>query len=369
MNILVLCHELPPVGGGGGRAAYDICAQLAKRGHQVTILTAYFEGLAREEILDGIHILRIPSLRKEAYRASFSAMIGYVLAALWAGYRFIRIHKPDVIHAHFAVPAGGVAFVLSMLSGIPYILTAHLGDVPGGVPEKTDKWFRWIKPFTHMIWKRARTVVAVGEYTRQLALKNYPVNIKVIPNGVDLSQLSPLEIRLNHPVQIVFAGRFMSQKNPLAIVDVLAELKDLNWHCAMLGDGPLWEDVKGRIEEHGMADRFILPGWVTPEDVLTWFSKSDILFMPSLSEGLPVTGVQALAKGLALVVSDIGGFMNLVDQNGFLIDVSNTGGFVAALRKLISDPQMLLQYRNASLEKASQFDIMHVANEYESILK
>jgi glycosyltransferase involved in cell wall biosynthesis len=369
MNILVLCHELPPVGGGGGRAAYDICAQLAKRGYHVTILTACFEGLPREEIVDGIHIIRLSSLRKESYRASFPAMISYVLAALWAGYQFIRIHKPNVIHAHFAVPAGAAAFVLSILTGIPYILTAHLGDVPGGVPEKTDKWFRWIKPFTHMIWKRARTVVAVGEHTRQLALKSYSVNIKVIPNGVDLSHLSPLEIKLNHPTQIVFAGRFMSQKNPLAIVDVLAELKDLDWQCAMLGDGPLLEDVQARIEAKRMTDRFILPGWVTPEDVLAWFSKSDILFMPSFSEGLPVTGVQALARGLALVVSNIGGFMNLVDKNGFLIDVSNIGEYVVALRKLISDPQLLLQFRKASLEKASQFDIVHVVDEYEKILK
>jgi hypothetical protein len=82
----------------------------------------------------------------ESYRASFPAMIGYVLAALWAGYRFIRIHKPDVIHAHFAVPAGGVAFVLSILSGIPYILTAHLGDVPGGVPGDVERFKRNAQP-------------------------------------------------------------------------------------------------------------------------------------------------------------------------------------------------------------------------------
>ena len=84
------------------------------------------------------------------------------------------------------------------------------------------------------------------------------------------------------------------------------------------------------IAEYDLQSRFTLPGWVTPEEVLDWFSKSDILFMPSLSEGLPVVGVQALAKGLAFVVSDIGGFVDLVDdeENGYLIDGSNPVGML-----------------------------------------
>ena len=52
MKLLVLSHELPPIGGGGGRAAYDICKELAKRGHDITILTAYMKNLPREELLD-----------------------------------------------------------------------------------------------------------------------------------------------------------------------------------------------------------------------------------------------------------------------------------------------------------------------------
>ncbi|MCC6260072.1 MAG: glycosyltransferase family 4 protein, partial [Anaerolineales bacterium] len=320
MRILVLIHEFPPIGGGGGRAAYDICAHLAQNGNQVTILTAHMEGLPANEIQNGIEIIRIKSFRTEAFRASFSVMLAYVLSGLWAGLRFVKRHRPDVIHAHFAVPAGALAWILWRLTGIPYILTAHLGDVPGGVPEKTGAWFRWLLPFTYPIWNRAKRVIAVSEFTRQLALKKYNVQIDVIPNGVDLKSLLPEEIELNQPPRLVFAGRFVTQKNPLEIVKILASLKDLDWHCAMLGDGPLLEEVKAEIKRSHLEDRFELPGWITPDEVLTWFSKSDILFMPSLSEGLPVVGVQALAKGLAIVASAIGGFQDLVvhNENGFL---------------------------------------------------
>jgi glycosyltransferase involved in cell wall biosynthesis len=202
-------------------------------------------------------------------------------------------------------------------------------------------------------------------------LKHYSVNIEVVPNGADVKQLTPSKINMNTPPRLVFAGRFVPQKNPFAIVQILSQLKDLNWNCSMLGDGPLFEDVKREIEKADMSERFYLPGWVTPDVVLEHFSKSDILFMPSLSEGLPVVGVQALATGLAIVASEIGGFLDLVDnkKNGYLIDVQDTPAFSRILREIISNPKILLRLREASLEKAHQFDIQKIVDQYQSILQ
>jgi glycosyltransferase involved in cell wall biosynthesis len=371
MRILTLIHEFPPIGGGGGRAAYDICKGLVARGDQVTVLTAHMQGLPFEEFRDGIHLVRISSYRRETFGASFLTMLAFIISGLWTGYRLIHLERPDILHTHFAVPSGALAWILSTLTGTPYILTAHLGDVPGGVPEKTGKWFRWIKPFTYPIWKHAKKVVAVSEHTRQLALRHYPVNVQVIHNGADVRSLSPSNIKLNKPPRLVFAGRFMPQKNPFAIIQILAQLKDLDWKCSMLGDGPLFEDVKREIQKAGMGERFDLSGWVTPEVVLSRFSESDILFMPSLSEGLPVVGVQALAAGLAIAASDIGGFLDLVDNgvNGYLIDVRDVPGFTRALREMISNPEVLFRFREASVKKSHQFDIQKIVDQYQSVLR
>lgn len=370
MRILTIIHEFPPIGGGGGRAAYDICSELAARGHDVTVLTAHMAGLPNNEMQDGFRLIRIPSKRTEAFSASFQTMLAFDLAGLWAGLSFIWRSRPDIIHTHFAVPAGALAFALSVLTGVPYILTAHLGDVPGGVPEKTARWFSWLQPFTKPIWRRAKQVVAVSEFTRQLALAHYPVDIRVIPNGADFTHLTTENIAVNQPPRIVFAGRFVSQKNPLAIIRILSMLKDLDWTCSMLGDGPMFEEVKAEIEKHGMTERFYLTGWVTPADVLNEFSQSDILFMPSLSEGLPVVGVDALMKGLAIVASRIGGFLDLVDsdRNGYLIDLKDEAGFSSALRELISNRERLAQFRQSSLEKSKNFDIGKIVRQYEEIL-
>jgi L-malate glycosyltransferase len=369
MRILVLVHEFPPVGGGGGRVAEDLCSQLARRGHEVKVLTAHLKGLPYREDRNGFQILRFGSLRVEPYRASFLSMAIYVLAGLWVGYRLIGGFRPEVVHAHFAVPAGALAWILSWVTRVPYVLTVHLGDVPGGVPEKTDEWFRWIYPFTPRIWRRASEIVAVSEFTRQLALKKYDEKIQVVPNGVDLNSLRPNQIAVNDPPRIVFAGRFMDQKNPLLFVQTLQVLKDLSWQAVMIGDGVLGEDVRCAIEKSGMQERFHLTGWIDPEDVLGWLEKGDILFMPSRSEGLPVVGVQALAKGLAIVASQVGGFVDLVEEgrNGYLIQEPEADRFAASLSDLLSDSARLLSFRTASLEKATSFELQQIVKEYENI--
>lgn len=371
MRILVLIHELPPVGGGGGQAAQDICSGLAALGHEVRVLTAQLDGLPEHELRQGFEVIRLRSGRKQAFRAGLRAMAGYMLAAAWQGLRQARSWKPDLIHVHFAAPNGPAAMFISRFTGIPYVLTAHLGDVPGGTPEKTDRWFRWILPLTPPVWKSAAAVVAVSEYTRQLALKHYPVNIHVIPNGVDVHALDPGEITVGNPPQVVFAGRFMPQKNPLQIVRVLSRIQDLPWQCVLLGDGPLRGEVEDEIRRMRLDERFTLTGWVTPEEVVGMFRRSDILFMPSRSEGLPVAGLQAMASGLAVVAGKVGGFIDLVVDgvNGHLLDPEDGEGFEVVLRSLLGDPLRLCAFREASRERARQFDKRVVVESYRHLFE
>jgi glycosyltransferase involved in cell wall biosynthesis len=133
----------------------------------------------------------------------------------------------------------------------------------------------------------------------------------------------------------------------------------------------LFEDTKREVEKLGLGDRFHMPGWVTPDDVLDGFSNSDILFMPSRTEGLPVVGVQALAKGLAIVAGRAGGFLDLVvpGENGALHDWTDAEGLAASLRALLSDPAALLRARRNSLVIAQKFDLPLIVEAYEKFLR
>ncbi len=138
----------------------------------------------------------------------------------------------------------------------------------------------------------------------------------------------------------------------------------------MLGDGPLRPHVESEIAAHGLQGRIHLPGWVNPEEVVEVFRHSDILFMPSRSEGLPVVGVQALALGLAIVASQIGGFLELVDQgeNGFLHAPEDQAAFVESLRLLMQNRDRLRQFRQKSREHAARFDLRAVGQAYDALL-
>jgi len=369
LRILVLTHEYPPVGGGGGKVAADICQGLVGKKHQVRILTSHIKGFPWKEILEGVEVIRIPAIRTEPFRASLLSMAAYIFFGFIYAMVMIRSWRPDVIHVHFAVPAGALAYIISRITGIPYVLTTHLGDVPGGVPDKTERWFRWIYPFTPPIWENARRVIAVSSYTRELAERYYPVEIEVIHNGIDLTQVDPGTIQLHSPPNIVFAGRLVEQKNPLQLVRTLACMKALPWNCVIIGEGPLRPAMEAEINRHGLDDRIRFTGWITPQDVLEWFRVSDILFMPSRAEGLPVVGVQSLGMGLAIVTSRVGGFVDLVDpgKNGYLFDSDDKDGFCEALDKLLSDPNLLLGFRKASRVKAHEFDLNIIIDSYDAI--
>lgn len=369
MRILVLSHEFPPIGGGGGRVAQDLACGLVARGHAVTILSAGMRGLPAEEIIGGARLLRLPAQRKNAFAASLAEMANFDRLAVTHGLSLIRRWRPQVIHAHFAVPAGAAAFLLSRLSGIPYILTAHLGDVPGAVPEKTEAWFRLLAPLTPPIWNNAARVIAVSEFTRALAQKYYRAPMTVIPNGVDFAALPPRQAAPEVP-RIVFAGRFVETKNPGHLVQALARLRALPWQATLLGDGPLLAALRRQVAETGLAERITLPGWVTPAQVLAEFARSDLLALPSRAEGLSVVGVQALAMGLALVLGAAGGNLELVadGENGFLFPPGDLDALTAALRHLLADPAALKSAQQRSRALAQKFDLNVILAQYEEVL-
>jgi glycosyltransferase involved in cell wall biosynthesis len=369
LRILTLSHEYPPIGGGGGKAAQDLCVGFANMGNAVSVITAHYANLETKEIIDGVEIQRVRSLRFKPYKAGAFTMAAFVLKGWLKARSDVKLHKPDLIHVHFAVPAGWIAYLLWREFKIPYVITTQLGDVPGGVPHKTDRWFRWVYPLTPPVWSNAARVIAVSAFTRNLVLAKYPVDVQIIHNGVHLESINPNDLAVQVPPVIVFAGRFTQQKDPIQIIRTLSKLKDLSWRCIMVGDGPLRSDILEAIDKYGIRDRFHFTGWVSPLEVREIFLNSDILFMPSLSEGLPLVGVQALAAGLALLVSDIGGFIDLIEdgKNGYKLPPGNHCEWEEMLRRMISKPELTNEFKKHSLKLAERFDINRIVSQYMEI--
>ena len=370
MKILILNYEHPPIGGGGGRLAAKVGAGLVRRGHQVRVLTAGMGHLPKESVEEGMEIRRLRAFRRWEDTCSVPEMALWVAMAIPAVLLEIALWKPDVIHAHFAVPTGAVAWTAHQLTGVPYVLTAHLGDVPGGVPEQTGDLFRWVGPLTVPIWKKAAAVTAVSSFVAGLARKAYGLEPQIILNGMSLPPMPPLET--HQSPRLLMVGRMSVQKNPLVAVQALGLLKDLPWRCTMIGDGPLLAEARAEAEKLGVLERIELRGWATASEVSAAMEKSDLLLMPSLSEGLPMVAIEALAHGLAIVGSRIGGLADVAEEgkNASLFDLAEGAvGMAAALKPFLLDQDALLAARSASLAMAPRFALDHSLDAYENVLK
>ena len=367
MKVLVLCYEYPPVGGGGGRVAAQVAAKLSERGHQIRVLTARVENLPRREFSNGVEVRRILSFRRKKDTCTVPEMGLYVLTGLFPAWNLARRWRPDVIHAHFAVPTGVIACPVAMATGVPFVLTAHLGDVPGGVPEQTAALFRVINPVARFIWRRAAQTTAVSSHVAALANSAYGVKSRIILNGVERAMPPRMEVK--ECVRILFASRMSVQKNPVLALRALAMARDLPWKLTMAGDGPLLAQTRQEAERMGLGERIAFRGWLAAEDVRQCMEESDLLLMTSLHEGLPMIAVEALQHGMAIVASDIGGLHDVVDhnENGILCQLT-PDSFAAALRRLLSDTALLLEMRKRSRRKSSEFDLNRSVDAYENVL-
>lgn len=370
MKILTVCYEYPPVGGGGGRVAAQIAGALAARGHDVRVQTSRTGNLpSREESPAGVDVRRVFSLRRSADTCSVPEMAAYVALNAAPVANAARVWRPDVIHAHFAVPTGPVAWLAHKMTGIPYVLTAHLGDVPGGAPEQTEHLFRIVKPLTVPIWRDAAAITAVSSHVARLARESYGVDAQVILNGANGRSATPPGPDTAGTLRMIFVGRMSIQKNPLFIAEFLGRMSATNWRATFIGDGPLRRNLEDSLRKSGVADRCEFAGWIGGEEVQNHLSRADVLLLPSLSEGLPVAGIEAASRGLAIAGADIPGLHDLVvdGDNGWLLP-PDASTWASTLDEMARDPVDLARRKAASLRIAERFDLGKITDQYESVL-
>ena len=371
MKILTLCYEYPPVGGGGGRVAAQISGALAARGHELRVQTSRVGQLpAREQRPEGVEVRRVFSLRRSADTCSVPEMAAYVALNAIPVIRAARAWRPDVMHVHFAVPTGPLAWLAHKATGIPYVLTAHLGDVPGGAPEQTDHLFRIVRPFTVPIWRDAAAITAVSSHVAELASSAYGVQPEIILNGTRQLSASPPPADPGGLLRLVFVGRMSVQKNPLFIADVLAAMRAANWRMTFVGDGPLRTELEESLRARGLCGKCEFRGWLDSAAVQDCLRQNDILLMPSLSEGLPVAGIEAVSRGLAIAGSNIPGLRDVVVDgvNGWSIPLGSAQAWAKTLDLAASDVADLQRRKEASLHMATRFDLVKITDAYERVL-
>ena len=163
-------------------------------------------------MIGGLAVFRTRSFRRREEACSVPEMGLFLLTSFLPTLRHLRRWKPDVIHAHLAVPTGALAWAASWLTGIPYVLTAHLGDVPGAVPEQTDRLYRVLNPLIRPIWKgaavdqRSERFCAADSRRRPMVCRSRRFSIQSISASPQRSE----ERAVGEPMHLVSVGPFQS---------------------------------------------------------------------------------------------------------------------------------------------------------------
>jgi len=369
MKILVLCYEYPPVGGGGGRMAHNVASALVLRGHSVRVQTVRMPDLPAHEVRDGVEIFRTPGFRRRADFCTVPEMLGYLVTSFLPSLRHIREWKPDIVHAHFAVPTGALALACRLFTFVPYVLTAHLGDLPGGNPDQTGGLFRVLNPFILPIWKNASGISASSSFAAGLASDAYDVHPRIILNGISMDGKVAAARQPSSPLELVAIGRFNPQKNFPWLMQALGGC-DFPWRLSLIGDGSQRAEIEAAMRKACIDGCVNLMGWVSEGSMREVLGRTDVLLMPSTSEGNPVAAIEALKHGVAILGSNIGGLSDLIEdeKNGFAVPVATPDIFRQKLAWLAAHPAELQKMKASSLEIANRFDLEKIAADFESLL-
>ncbi len=244
------------------------------------------------------------------------------------------------LHAHFMTVAAHTAYVAHLATGVPFTVTAHAKDI---YRHGVDRWL-----FSE-IGAAARAVVTVCEANRdhiRSALVDNRTRVEVIYNGLPLDALPSSDFDRDDRM-ILGAGRLVEKKGFDVLVEACRLLRDEGHHfrCAIIGDGDQRERLAKQIVDHDLGHQVVLAGPAPREEVLEAMRKARILAAPCVTgedgnrDALPTVIIEAMAMGLPIVATPVGGIPEMIDQGnqGLIIPERDARALADALLVALRD--------------------------------
>lgn len=332
---------------------HDLCRRLGA-GMEVTVLCPGAMGAATVENLDGVRVVRyryapkrletlvhqggiVNNIRAKPWKMFLlpSFLLSQLVTAFWLCFR----SRPDVIHAHWIIPQGLVAALVSVFfrRQIPFVVTSH----------GTDLWSFKGRVLVHAkawVCRRASVVTVVSqamkkELEEQVGKLN---SVVVAPMGVDLEKrFRPSVSKTVSDRQVISVGRLIQSKGVEYLVRALPMVleKYPDVRVLVVGDGPdrkRLEDIANKLE---VADYFEFKGKVSHENLPSLFHSSAVFVAPSVQEGLGLVCIEALGSGCPVVASDLPAISDITRTSARInrVPVGNSGAIAEAICEILSN--------------------------------
>jgi glycosyltransferase involved in cell wall biosynthesis len=357
MKILMLNNEYPPLGGGQASANKSIMDVLQSKyhTHSVDLITSSVNEFRRENTSIGeIFYLNIGKRNKNYHYQNVKDLMYFSLKSLFFARKLVRKNTYDMLIAWAGVPSGFVAYLLKKCFRIPYVVLLRGPDVPF----HEAKWkildkliFRHLSP---VIWRNAFKVIANSEELKNLAHKSSTnQRISIIENGVDFNfwkndfkrQLPDFE-----RIVLISVGRISKIKGFDLVIRAISELKIENIEYWIVGDGPEKNNLQILAQKLHCDNKVKFVGIKNKNELRELLHQSTLFCLPSYNEGMSNALIEAMACGLPVVVTDVGGTYELVKENGIIVEKGNSNAIAEAINKIISDNHNYKQMSNKAVE-------------------
>jgi glycosyltransferase involved in cell wall biosynthesis len=331
MRVAHFATEYPPcISGGLGRHVEELIKELKTR-VEIDLYLPFDEPTLNHA--KGFTIYQTPIPSQPANLLSSY----YIRLVFRMGFHMARIclttgRDYDVIHCHDWL-TGVTGLLLKRMLGRKLVVTCHL---PQFRPSEAI--------LEQMILKEADTVVAVSDYIKTLLIERNdlsPQKVLTIRNAVDASFFVPDSYERD-ATTLLFVGRIVPQKGLDVLIYSLRYLipKIPGIKLCVVGDGDWVQDARNLARDCGYPEKVEFCGWKSKEELLRYYQKCSVFVMPSQFEPFGLTALEAMACGLPVVASRVGGLREIVveDWNGFLVDMKNPPAFAGRIFQLLEDP-------------------------------
>jgi teichuronic acid biosynthesis glycosyltransferase TuaC len=286
----------------------------------------------------------LPGLDVEAFDFPAVPVLSRALNGLvgsWALGPRVRAYRPDLVLGYWVYPDGYAALRVARSLGVPCVIGALGSDihVRSGLNVM----------LTRRTLVAADAVVTVSEAMRQAVIGEFgaaPQRVHTVVNGFNTSVFGLADqarARQNLGVGatdqvVLYVGRFIEAKGLRELIEASQKLAATNefFRLVLIGDGVMKAELLQLVQKSGLADKVILPGGLAPEKVAQWICASDVLTLPSWSEGYPNVVVEAVACGRPVVATDVGGTREIINaSNGILIPSRNPAQLQSGLEQAL----------------------------------
>ncbi|MDO9399659.1 MAG: glycosyltransferase [bacterium] len=342
--------------GGAERLVIDIAKNLNQEKFIVKIICMKRFGIWEQELKDsGIQLILLGQKRG----CSFFSLIKLI--------RILKKECPDIVHTHL-FGADFYGSIATRLVGIKYLVsTEHNFNYSEGLIRKIIKMF---------ISKLFNNIIAVSEAVKNYVIKDYCVKSKkilVIYNGVDVNKFfqhfkKRENVKENRNIVIGSVGRLVEQKGFKYLIEAVNKLssQNIDIECLIAGDGELKTVLLEKVKKLGLENKIKFLG--SQKDIKSFLNKIDIFILPSLWEGFGLVILEAGLAGLPVIVSKVGGIVEIIEdkKDGLFVNPANSDDLAQKIKDLIEHKEFRDELAiNLQTKVKNNFTIQNTVAQYE----